>query len=127
LKNGIENALIATPSDYWRAHYHFGREKQKPLSGSMSISTAHVVIINSVVPFLWWLAEVTANPVFREKGVELLELLPAEKNSLLDQWKEKALKPKSAAESQGLLELKNEFCNRKQCLNCKIGLHLLKQ
>lgn len=123
----METTLVAEPSDYWKAHYHFGKEKQKPASGAMSLAAAHVVIINGVVPFLWWLAEITSNAVFREKAIELLEYLPAEKNVLLDHWREKSIKPKSAAESQGLLELKNEFCNRKQCLNCKVGLHLLKQ
>ena len=127
IKTVMETALVAEPSDYWKQHYHFGKEKQKRVSGAMSLTAAHVVIINSVVPFLWWLSEITANTVFRERAIELLEYLPAEKNVLLDHWKEKSVKPKSAAESQGLLELKNEFCNRKQCLNCKVGLYLLKK
>ncbi len=127
IKNCLETALTAEPSEYWKTHYHFGRKKQKEVSGAMHLSTAHVVIVNSIAPFLWWLSDVTGNPVFRERAVDLLELLPAEKNAILDEWKTHGLIAKSAAESQGLLELKNEFCNRKQCLHCKVGLYLLKR
>lgn len=127
LKNSIEAALTAPPSDYWGAHYHFGKARAVPASAAMSLSTAQVILINSVVPFLWWLSEITSLTVYREKAVALLELLPAENNAILAEWKEKGIRAKSAAESQGLIELKNEFCNRKQCLNCKIGMQLLKR
>jgi hypothetical protein len=56
-----------------------------------------------------------------------LELLPPEKNALLSEWKENGISAKSAAESQGLIELKNELCNKKLCLQCKIGMQLLKR
>jgi hypothetical protein len=127
LKLRIEEALMASPSDYWIDHYHFGKPKSARRSGAMSSSTAQVILINSVVPFLWWLSEFTAVSAYREKAVELLELLPPEKNTIVNKWKEKGVSPKSAAESQGLIELKNEFCNRKQCLSCKVGMYILKR
>jgi hypothetical protein len=127
LKTTLEAALTAQPSDYWIAHYDFGKERAAKQAAGMGLSTAHVILINSVVPFLWWLSDFALVPAYREKAVELLELLPAEKNALLAGWKENGLFANSAAESQGLIELKNEFCNRKQCLNCKIGMQLLKR
>lgn len=127
IKLHLEEALTTIPSDYWTDHYHFGKKRQTRASSAMSLASAHVVIINSVVPFLWWLADLLAVPVFREKAQTLLELLPAEKNALLSEWKENGIGAKSAAESQGLIELKNELCNRKLCLQCKIGMQLLKR
>lgn len=124
LKIRIEEALTAAPSDYWTQHYHFGKRRAAGNS-AMGLSTARVVLLNSVVPFLWWLSEWTGLSVYREKGVEVLELLPAEKNKILQQWREKGLGAVSAAESQGLIELKNESCDRKQCLNCRVGMYLL--
>ena len=127
LRQYLEEALTAEPSPYWTAYYDFGKEKVRPRSGRMSLASAQVVLVNSVVPFLWWLSDELLQPVFREKAMELLELLPTEKNVLLRAWSEKGADAKSAAESQGLLELKNEFCNRKQCLHCKVGLSILKR
>lgn len=127
LKIRIEESLTAQPSDYWMTHYHFGKTRAIPASAAMSLSTAQVVLVNSIVPFLGWLSEITTCATYREKAVELLELLPPENNAILANWKEKGIRAKSAAESQGLIELKNEFCNRKQCLNCKVGMHLLKR
>lgn len=120
-------ALTAEPSDYWKRHYDFGRPHEKPISAMMSKSTASVILMNSIVPFLWWLSGVTTLPVYRMKALELLEKLPAEDNVVLRNWKEIGIRAKSAAESQGLIELKNEFCNRKQCLHCRVGMQLLKQ
>jgi hypothetical protein len=127
LKLRIEEALTAAPSDYWCAHYDFGKARSASQPAAMSLSTARVILINSVVPFLWWLSEFTTLTTYREKAVDLLELLPAEKNVILSKWNERGIQAKSAAESQGLIELKNEFCNRKQCLNCKVGIHILKR
>jgi hypothetical protein len=125
LKNRIEEALTAMPSDYWTQHYHFGKRRSEG-NAAMGLSTARVILLNSIVPFLWWLSEWTGLSVYREKGLEVLELLPAEKNRIVQQWREKGLGAVSAAESQGLIELKNELCDRKQCLNCRIGMHLLR-
>lgn len=127
IRSRLTEALTAEPSDYWKQHYDFGKTHRRPSSAVMSISTTTVILINSVVPFLWWLAEITAQAVYRLKALELLECFPAEDNLILRQWKEFGIRAKSAAESQGLIELKNEFCNRKQCLNCKVGVQVLKQ
>jgi len=127
LKLRLEEALTASPANYWLEHYHFGKQRSRSQSSAMSLSTAHVILINSVVPFLWWLSEVMHTTIYQEKAMELLELVPPEKNAILINWKELGLIAKSAAESQGLIELKNEFCSKKQCLNCKVGMHLLKR
>lgn len=127
LRKQMEDLLMSEPNAYWKNHYHFTREKAVIGSGAMTRAAAQVVIINSVVPFLWWLSGFAGTNIYREKAVEVLELMAPEKNVLLDQWKKLELLPKSAAETQGLLELKNEFCDRRQCLQCRIGLSILKR
>lgn len=64
---------------------------------------------------------------FTEKALELLENIPREENSIIKNWKEVGLSVNSAKDSQGLLELKNEFCTKKKCLSCKIGHQVMKQ
>lgn len=91
----------------------------------MSKASADVIIVNAVVPFLVSLASQTSQLCYQQKALELLALMPGEKNTIVDRWKMLGLNARNAGDAQGLLELKNEFCNRKRCLDCKIGTYLL--
>jgi hypothetical protein len=93
----------------------------------MSPETATVIIINSIVPYLWWLSDFTSNSVYREQSLSLLESMPPEKNQYISDWKDHGFIPKSAADSQGLLELTHQWCAKKNCLKCRIGQYILNQ
>lgn len=92
----------------------------------MSKNTAEVIVLNSVVPFLFWLTVHRGEPVYATKALELLERMQPEQNEITRYWARERLIPHSAAESQGLLELYQEKCRTKQCLNCAIGRSALK-
>lgn len=124
LLDSIRRKLCVPLSAYWRQHYDFGKKHKSPVSG-MSQASADVVIINAAIPFLGFLAAQTSRPSYNKKALALLALIPGEKNAIVGQWKMLGLQARNAGDSQGLLELKNEFCNRKKCLECKIGAYLL--
>jgi hypothetical protein len=92
---------------------------------SMTLSFQHSVIINSIVPILWWYGNHVSNDDFKQKALILLGKIPAEKNEIIQRWKNLGIGCKSAEDSQGLLELKNEICTNKLCLTCKIGNKVL--
>jgi hypothetical protein len=98
-----------------------------PIAASLSFSDSfqNTILINGVVPFLFWLGNKHEHNDFIEKAIEILSILPAEKNSTLKKWKDFGVKPKNAAESQAYLEIFNEFCKNKKCLSCSIGQQLL--
>jgi hypothetical protein len=54
-----------------------------------------------------------------------MQEIRAEENGILSEWKQHGIDIRSAAESQAILELKNEFCSQKKCLECNIGKWLL--
>ncbi|GAA4456095.1 DUF2851 family protein [Nibrella saemangeumensis] len=118
-------ALQIHPSDYWRTHYRFGKatEKAAPMLGSSSAST---LLINTAVPLLAAYAHHRNQPHYIDRAVGLLEQLPAEKNNIITRWTELDLPITSAFDSQASLELYNEFCLPKKCLNCQIGLALVR-
>lgn len=93
---------------------------------AMSINTANSILINGIIPFIWYLSNLNKCDNLKQKAIELIELLPPEKNELLKQWKRIGLPPRNALESQGLLELYNNWCQKKQCLKCEIGRLILK-
>lgn len=92
---------------------------------SMTVSFQYSVIINSIVPLLWWYGNHVSNEIFKQKALILLGKIPAEKNEIIQRWKNLGIGCKSAEDSQGLLELKNEICTNKLCLTCKIGNKVL--
>jgi len=69
-----------------------------------------------------------AKSVGKECFEELLQLyksIKPEKNTVISKFKELEFKVSSSADSQSLIELKTEYCNRQKCLYCEIGNKLL--
>ena len=111
-------------SDYWKTHYNFDKESPKKKK-SLTNSFIDLLIINTIVPiqFAYLKSIGKENP---EQIINFLATIPTEKNSILDKFSSFGLKAKNAFDAQSLLQLKNEYCNNKKCLNCAIGLNLLK-
>lgn len=121
----IEALFQISPQEYWKTHYTFDKiseEKTKKLGKS----TVHLLIINTIVPFLFLYGKQKAEEDYKNKALRLLEELKAEKNLITKGWQQLGMKPDSAYQSQALLELKNEYCTHKKCLTCAIGAKILK-
>ncbi len=91
----------------------------------LTVPMQNLVLINSIVPLLWWYGNYKDDASYREKALDLLESIPAESNEIVRSWKKLGVKSKSARDTQALLELKNEMCAQKKCLSCKIGHKVL--
>jgi hypothetical protein len=76
------------------------------------------ILINAFVPVLFAYGQT-------EKALRWLGELKAERNQVLTRWAGLGVAAENAAESQGLLELKKEYCNARRCLDCAIGRTLL--
>jgi hypothetical protein len=61
-----------------------------------------------------------------EEGIVLLESIKAEQNSTIQKFQAIGISAENAFGSQSLLQLKNEYCNKSRCLQCAIGIELLK-
>lgn len=112
------------PSEYWLTHYRFGEksdEKQKA-PGKQSVQS---LIINTVVPLLFLYGSKTGREVLKQKAVEILEKLPAEKNALVNEWKSLGLTIETAYDSQAFIHLKKNYCEQKKCIQCRIGHKVL--
>ena len=121
----VENMFELSIANYWQTHYVFDKESIKRKK-SLGKNTIHLFIINTIVPFLFFYGNKKGDEKYKDKAMQLLEELPAEKNSIIRKWEELAIHPKSAYQSQALLQLKNNYCNEKKCLSCSIGHAILK-
>lgn len=117
----LERVLEARTSDYWTTHLMFGKPTQRVRALTLSKATRHLLVINTVVPVLYAYAITHQDTVLGERVEELLRQLPAEDNHILRLWQECGLGVSTAADSQALIHLKSEYCDRRDCLRCRFG------
>lgn len=121
----LVKALQITPSAYWQTHYQFGKVAQK-VSASLGTSTAEGLLINTAAPLMAAYARHKEQPALLDRAVALLEQLPAEDNRIIRLWDDLGLSVRNAFDSQAAIELYNQFCTPKRCLNCQIGIALVR-
>lgn len=118
--------LQQTVNPYWKIHYRFEKTSKKK-SDRMGFTMVKNIIINTFVPFLYAYGKAHGNEEQQESALETLQQTKVEKNNIISGWKALDLIPENAFETQGLIELKNEYCAFKKCLTCKIGVWMLNQ
>ncbi len=112
------------PSRFWDTHYRF-EASCRTKSSKISTSLADRLLINAVIPFVYAIGLTENNNSTKRRALTLLDRLESEKNSIISNWVGYGLAVKTAADSQALIELKNERCDKKKCLSCPIGNFLL--
>ncbi|HRP90615.1 MAG TPA: DUF2851 family protein [Edaphocola sp.] len=113
-------------SEYWQSHFVFQKESVSSIK-NIGSSLQQNIWINVIAPLKYFYGQMMGNDNLQKSATGLLELCPPEKNSILKIWNEYGIYAKNAAESQALIHLYNNYCNSKSCLNCSIGLWILKQ
>jgi hypothetical protein len=111
-------------SQFWNNHYTF--ETLSPvMPKNFGTAAVQILIINTVVPFLFLYGKSTALEDLKEKALSWLGMLPAEDNRLVNRWKDCGMKVSNAFDTQGVIQLVNLYCNRKRCLACSVGSHII--
>ena len=122
----VRKWFAADANDFW--HYHYKLDdasvyKPKNIGTSMIDN----IIINTVAPMLFAYGSVHQNQKLKDRAIQWLTETKAEKNSITKGFEALGFENKNAMDSQALIELKNQYCNLKKCLNCAIGNSLLKR
>lgn len=112
-------------SSYWETHYQFDKVSPKK-SKRFSKSFINLLVVNTIVPFQFAFAKSLGKDV-SEQLMQLMETIAPENNIIIEKFSNFGVDAKSAFESQSLLQLKNDYCNHSKCLQCAIGIQLLKQ
>ncbi len=112
-------------SDYWQTHYTFDRPS-KSKTKHLGEDAVDNIIINTIVPFLFVYGKQKSEEKYVDRALQFLEQTAGEDNAIIKKWDRLKLPVKTAYSTQALLELKNEYCTHKRCLNCSIGNYLLK-
>lgn len=111
---------------YWSSHYHFEKTAPAFMSqlGAMSIEN---LIINAICLTLFSYGRIMDQQKYMDRAMYFLEQLAPENNHILRPYKTAGLKIENAFASQALLELSKNYCSQMRCLNCSIGMTILKK
>jgi hypothetical protein len=111
-------------SSYWDDHYVFGK-KSKKVSKNTGTQATEIFLINAVVPLMFIYGRFHDNHDVCEKALAFLEEIDAETNSVTRDWESAGIEVKSAFYTQALLQLTDEYCKKRRCLECRIGCKLI--
>jgi hypothetical protein len=78
-----------------------------------------------VVPLLAAYGKSKGEQKYLDRAINILQQTPGEANSVVAQWKEFGFKSKTAFDSQALIELQSNYCAKRRCLDCSIGVTLI--
>ena len=121
----VKKLLNVTANDYWHYHYNFDELSAYKIK-NVGVQMINNLIINTVIPILFAYGHYTKEHHFKDKALRWLTQLTAEKNSRINGFLALQITIKNAFDSQSLLQLKNEYCSKKRCLECAVGNKLLK-
>lgn len=113
------------PSEYWISNYDFGKPSVRP-QAAIGEESLRTLLINSWVPLLAALAIERDDHAYMERAMDILQQVKAEDNRITRLWKQAGVKLLSALDSQSAIQTYNTFCLPKRCLNCAIGIEILR-
>ncbi len=111
-------------SDYWKSHYRLGKTTSRRVN-KMGIHTVHHILINVISPLMFVYGKDRNQPGHIEHALDMLTGIPPENNRITRIWQQTGRSAGHAGETQGLIELYNNYCLPKKCLKCPVGHQIL--
>ena len=123
--NTVISVFEISASDYWDNHYQFDKESIKKSKKKFGKSSIELLLINTIIPFMFAYGQVNNMPELKDRSLEWLEKLKAEKNLIIRNFSKNSIIPSNAFQSQALIQLYKEYCINRRCLECRIGHKLM--
>jgi len=120
----LKNMFEVRASDYWDNHFIFGK-KSRHCPKYAGEQASEILLINSVIPVMFVYGKARDMEHICENALSFLELLSPEENSIVEEWKATGVEVESAFYTQALLQLRNGYCKKRRCLECRIGAKLV--
>jgi len=110
---------------FWKTHYTFDKSS-KSSPKKLTKQFVDLLLINTIIP-LKFLYKKHRGEVIENEFLVILQKIKSEKNNIISKFDDIGIKAKNGYDTQALLELKNNYCTKKLCLHCAIGIKILKR
>lgn len=97
------------------------------LSPKLGRKSIEILLINTVIPYQYAYAIAQQKVKNDATVLQLMEAIPAEDNSIIRQWKMLGQTIHSAADTQALIHLYQNYCQPHLCYNCQVGYQIFSQ
>lgn len=115
----IEELFCVEASEYWKSHFIPARDS-KDVPKRIGKAKSHILGINLVVPVQIAYSDNIGQHNLKLNAVELLRAIPAEDNRYIRSWQMIGIEPKNALESQAIIQIITEYCQKGRCSECPI-------
>lgn len=122
----VYKLLDVEVSEYWERHYRPGIPVA-PQKHRLGESMKKILLINVFVPFMFLYGCERGEDKLREKALAWLESCPPEDNYITRAWNKTGNTTESAMQTQALIEITKEYCEKHRCLQCRLSKEILKQ
>lgn len=112
-------------SPYWSANSAFGRPRPVAVSRAVSAASAQLLTINVAAPVVYAYGMAVGDDRRMELAVDILNSLKPENNTATRLFAGAGIDVRGAFDGQACLQLRNEYCQRRKCLFCRIGRQII--
>ena len=120
----LKELFEVSASPYWDDHFIFGAVKRGRPKKTGSQAT-DIFLINAVIPLLFVYGRSRGLSEYSDRALSLLSQIKAEDNSIISEWAVIGIKAESALFSQALIQLRDQYCRKRNCLDCRVGFRLI--
>ena len=121
----IYKLFEVSTSPFWKTHYTF-QNNSKSSEKRLTKSFINLLVINTIIPIKFSYAK-QKGQVIDEQIITIITNIASEKNSIIEAYNSLKKVSHTALDSQALIQLKTEYCDKHQCLKCAIGNSILKK
>ncbi|MET2984351.1 DUF2851 family protein [Aureibaculum conchae] len=110
-------------SSFWKTHYSFTSQSKKSQK-KLTKPFIDLLLINTIIPLKFMYLK-SIDKLNETEIIDIVTELKPEKNSIIDKFNQLGVTSKSSLETQALLQLKNNYCEKQKCLECVVGKSLI--
>jgi hypothetical protein len=121
----LERGFTVAGDGYWRNHFDFHVRSRTTMSALLGTKKAGEIVVNVVLPFVFWWAKMANEPKLAKKAMGLYANYPklAENEITRHMTKQLCLEGHSnltACQQQGLIHIFRTYCREGRCSECPL-------
>jgi len=121
--NDFYNIFEVTTTSFWESHYTFDNQSKTSIK-KLSKSFYDLIVLNTILPLKYCYSKHLGLQQ-EEQFENIARLIAPEDNSIIKAFNSLKKVSKSSLQSQALIQMKSEYCDKNKCLQCAIGNSLI--
>jgi hypothetical protein len=122
--DALKKALYFEPKGYWKEHYRADGKKSS-FDLKLGEDSVQNLLINTFGYFFFFYGKKLNKQNYCELALDILDKVKFESNIKTKNYASLSCGKRSGLVSQGLINLHDNYCSKKACLNCGIGAAIL--